>query len=103
MSAILSFIVFILACYGLTQILVFGKIFDIIRPKYYFFHCTMCVGFWVGVLMYFVIGLYDVSFHNNITTWQFWVAAFVMGCISSGTSYALSCIFDDDEMNVNHK
>jgi len=39
-------LVFILACYGLTNILTYGKIFDKIRPKEHFFHCSMCVGFW---------------------------------------------------------
>jgi len=98
-----SLIVFILACYGLTQILVYGKIFDAIRPKYKFFHCTMCVGFWVGILFYILMGIYSIDFSNNIKTLQFWSEAFVMGCISSGTSYALSCIFGDDGINISRK
>lgn len=98
-----TLIIFILACYGLTQILVCGKIFDPIRPKYHFFHCTMCVGFWVGVLMYVVMGLYGVHFSSNIKTLQFCAEAFVMGCISSGTSYAFSSIFGDGGISISHK
>lgn len=79
-------IYFILACYGMTMILVYGSIFNKIRPKAGFlgklFSCTMCTGFWVGVFNSLLI---DMPF--NI---------FIAGCISSGTSYFLSKLVDDD-------
>jgi hypothetical protein len=80
---------FILACYGMTMIAVYGKIFDAVRPQYHFFKCPMCMGFWVGVFNWLLI---DVSFN--------W---FVAGCISSGTSYLLSRVADDDGLTIKVK
>ena len=49
---------FVLASYGLTFILVYGKIFEDIRPEKDYtkkwntlFHCPLCVGFWVGAFL----------------------------------------------------
>ena len=80
---------FILACYGMTMILVYGKIFDSIRPEYHFFHCTMCTGFYVGIFNWFLL---DLPFNF-----------FIAGCISSGTSYLLSRIVDDDGIAIKNK
>ena len=80
---------FILACYGMTMILVYGKIFDAIRPSYHFFKCPLCVGFWVGIFVWLFLPL------------QFnW---FLAGCISAGTSYLLSRIADDDGLTIKVK
>ena len=80
---------FVLACYGMTMILVYGKIFDSIRPKHHFFHCTMCTGFYVGLFNWFLL---DLPFNF-----------FIAGCISSGTSYLLSRIVDDDGIAIKNK
>ena len=55
----LGMIWFILAAYGLTQILVYSKIFENIRPRRdqygligYMANCAMCMGFWVGVFVF---------------------------------------------------
>ena len=80
---------FVLACYGMTMILVYGKIFDSIRPEYHFFHCTMCTGFYVGIFNWFLL---DLPFNF-----------FIAGCISSGTSYLLSRIVDDDGIAIKNK
>lgn len=85
----MNLLTFIFACYGATMIAVYGKIFETIRPKHHFFHCPMCVGFWIGVFNWFFI---DVSFN--------W---FVAGCISSGTSYLLSRMADDDGLTIKVK
>ena len=59
----LGMIWFILASYGLTQILVNSKIFDKVRPSRdqwgligYMSNCTMCMGFWVGMFLFFING-----------------------------------------------
>jgi len=78
---------FILASYGLTQILVYGSIFNSVRPKHHFFHCPMCVGFWAGLLIYCILNTPELS-HG-----------FAYGCLSSGTSYALCQIFGDEGIN----
>ena len=82
---------FILCAYGLTQILAYGSIFRKIRPKHHFFHCPMCIGFWVGV---FLVGINRYTelftFDNNI------VNNMLLGCLSSGTSYILCTLFGDN-------
>ena len=89
---------FILSAFGLTQILVYGSIFNNIRPDKEdlrgwgeVFHCTMCMGFWVGV---FLVGINIYTelfiFDNNIVNYL------LLGCLSSGTSYALCNLFGDN-------
>ena len=81
---------FILCCYGLTQLLVYGTIFDRIRPKGKFWHCSMCMGFWVGVFLYSINGYTDLfSFQYN------WTNPLLLGCLSSGTSYILDMVIGD--------
>ena len=86
----MSLLYFILASYGITSIIVYGRIFDKVRPSHHFFHCPTCVGFWVGVLLMLLnpfteLFMFDVSLIN----------AFVLGCLSSGTSYALCMLVSD--------
>jgi hypothetical protein len=95
----MSLIVFILVAYGLTQILVFGSIFDSIRPTTgklgELFQCSMCVGFWVGVF------LYGISFYTELFTFELNVVnPFLLGWLSSGTSYILSQLFDDEGIKI---
>ena len=90
---------FVLACYGLTQILVYGSIFKKIRPTEGFlgelFHCPMCLGFWIGVFVY------AISFNTELFTFELnWANPLLLGSLSSGTSYALSMLFGDEGINV---
>tara|TARA_R110000851_G_scaffold74030_1_gene163404 strand:- start:261 stop:557 length:297 start_codon:yes stop_codon:yes gene_type:complete len=90
---------FILAAWGLTQILVYGSIFDKIRPTKGFFgtlfHCPMCLGFWAGVF------LYGISFYTELFTFDLcWANPIILGSLSSGVSYALSITFGDEGINV---
>ncbi len=94
----LELLYFSLCAYGMTQILVYGAIFNKIRPeKEWFhgtgklFHCPMCMGWWVGVFLWGINGFtelftYDHTFAN----------LFVLGCVSSATSYILCAIFGDE-------
>lgn len=93
----MNLLVFILACYGLTQILAFAKIFDRIRPKHYYFRCTMCMGFPVGILMFCAFWISNIMLFKD-----FLLGAFIYGCISSGASYALSGMFTDEGVNIKH-
>ena len=87
---------FILCAFGLTTILVYGSIFNFIRPKHHFFHCPMCMGFWVGVFLWSINGFTELfSFDYNL------INAFLLGCLSSGTSYTLNMIFGDN--GVKHE
>jgi len=86
---------FILVCYGLTQVLVYGTIFQNIRPKHHFFHCPMCMGFWSGVIVY------GLSFYTELFTFELNLATpFLLGCLSSGASYALCMLIGDEGINV---
>ena len=88
-----NLILFILICFGLTNILVYSKILDFIRPKYYFFNCPMCIGFWVGSLVY----LCQNSIAGNF------VDGFLMSSLSSGTSYILCNLFGDEGIKIEFK
>jgi hypothetical protein len=88
---------FILVAFGMTQLLVYASIFNKIRPSKEWlggfgdlFHCPMCMGFWVGV---FLCGIND--FTELFTFEHAVVNYFILGCLSSGTSYVLNMIVGD--------
>ena len=90
---------FILACYGMTMILVYSKIFECVREKIhsykkemlsYMIKCCMCMGFWVGAINAICFFKLDIN----------WLMA---GCISAGTSYFISRIVDDDGILIKFK
>jgi len=89
---------FILACYGLTNILVYGSILSCVRPKEglwgELFKCPMCMGFHVGWLVALLIKLSNItSIDPNI------VDVFLLACLSSGSSYVLCSLFTDFGIN----
>ena len=88
-----------LTAYGLTQILVYGKIFDSIRPTEgklgELFHCPMCIGWWAGVLLFGINGC------TELFTFEYSIAnLFILGWLSSGTSYILNILFCDDGIQL---
>ncbi len=90
----MGLIYFILCAYGLTQIVVYGSIFDSIRPTEgklgKLFRCHMCSGFWVGVFLFGINGLTELfSFEYNF------INALLLGWLSSGTSYIIGMVFGD--------
>ena len=97
----MTFIWFCLISYGLTQILVYGKIFDPIRPKSgklgQLLKCPMCTGFWVGLFLWFVKDYTQLfTFDNSFIT------AFLLGCASSASAFLGSMLMSDDGINLNH-
>ena len=99
----LGMIWFILCCYGLTQILVYSKIFEKVRPNRdqygligYMANCTMCMGFWVGMLLFFI------NAWTELFTFKYSIAnMFLLGWVGSGTSYFLSMLLNDDGLKIN--
>ena len=85
---------FILCAYGLTQILVYGKIFDELRPTEgrlgQLFKCPMCMGFHVGWFL-MLLSPFTELFSFDVTVANF----FLLGWLSSGTSYALCMLISD--------
>jgi len=103
MELTLELIYFILAAHGLTQIIVYGSIFDAIRPDASWlkgfgqlFNCSMCMGFWVGVFL-FGINKFTELFNFEYT----WANLLILGCLSSGTSYMLNVLFAEKEDPFN--
>jgi len=97
----MDLVYFILSSFGLTQILVYGKIFDFARPKKgklgELFHCPMCMGFWVGAFLFGINDLTELfTFGYNI------INLLLLGCLSSGTSYILSVIISDNGVKHEH-
>ncbi len=98
----MQLVYFSLVCAGLTQILVYGKIFDKIRPTQGWFgellSCTMCTGFWSGVF------LWSLNHYTELFTFDYSpVTGLFLGCLGSLVSYVLSTIFDDDGIKIDYK
>ena len=96
---------FILAAYGMTFIIIHGHIFNKIRPPCKsmggfgrLFHCHLCLGFWVGVFLCGINrGTQLFTFEPTI------INCFILGCVSSGTSYILNTLFCDDGIQIGVK
>jgi len=98
----LDLLYFVLCSYGMTFIIVYGSIFNKIRPKKdsgflgKLLNCPLCTGFWTGVF------LFGVSPYTELFTFeQRWVNAFLLGCLSAGTTYLLSSIVKDDGIQLS--
>ena len=93
---------FILCAYGLTQILVYGKVFDGLRPVKgrlgQLFKCPMCMGFHVGWFL-MLLSPFTELFSYDVTVANF----FILGWLSSGTSYVMNMIFGDNGVKHEHK
>ncbi len=98
----MDLLAFILAAYGLTQILVYGKILDRVRPTTghlgELFKCPMCIGFHVGWFL-MLLSPFTELFNFDVTFANF----FILGWLSSGTSYVLNMIFGDNGVKHEHK
>ena len=93
----MNVILFVLAAWGMTQIIVYGEIFDRIRPKHKFFHCPMCIGFHVGWFLFIFFcasGMFDQNTHLP-------AEMFVYACISSATSSMLVSVFTDNGISID--
>ena len=95
-------IIFILIAYGLTQGIVYGSIFNGIRPTKgklgELFHCPMCMGFHVGWFL-MLLSPFTELFSFDVTITNF----FLLGWLSSGTSYVLNALFGDEGFQLVNK
>ena len=96
---------FILTAYGMTFIIVYGKIFEDIRPKKDYskkwntlWNCPLCVGFHAGWLL-MLLSPYTELFSYEPSL----VNGFVLGCLSSGTSYLISVLVDDFGLKLSSR
>ena len=96
----MNLVIFLLSCFGATQILIYGKIFDGLRPTQgvlgELFHCSMCLGFHVG---------YTIAFLTNFSGLIEWklstVDYLLLSFLSSGTTYALDKLIDDEGLRIS--
>lgn len=95
----MELLTFILIAYGLTQILVYSELpwLKRMRPSKEaargygkVFHCPMCMGFHVGWFL-MLLSPFTELFNFDVTVTNF----FLLGWLSSGTSYVLNMIFGD--------
>tara|TARA_R100001509_G_C4846635_1_gene208513 strand:- start:410 stop:718 length:309 start_codon:yes stop_codon:yes gene_type:complete len=98
----MQLLIFVLASYGLTLILLYGSIFNSVRPTKgkvgELFKCPLCMGFWTGAFILFIsqwseLFTYEVNLANLL----------IMGWLSSGTSYFLDMIVDDHGFKVTRR
>jgi|TARA_R110000787_G_scaffold58930_2_gene133744 hypothetical protein len=105
----MELLTFILCAYGLTQILVYGDLplLKSLRPskealKGYgkVFHCPMCMGFHVGWFL-MLLSPFTELFNFDVSVINY----FLLGSLSSGTSYILNMVFGDDgiQLKKNYK
>tara|TARA_Y100000310_G_scaffold201492_1_gene201595 strand:+ start:630 stop:953 length:324 start_codon:yes stop_codon:yes gene_type:complete len=98
----MELLTFILCAYGLTQILVYGKIFERFRPKRgtigQLSRCSMCVGFHVGWFL-MLLSPFTELFNFDVTVTNF----FLLGWLASGTSYVLNMVFGDSGLQITQK
>ncbi len=98
----MELIYFVLASFGLTQILAYGTILDSIRPTKgklgELFKCSMCLGFHSGWVMFLLFWNSGVFLFPNII-----IGAAVMSFISSGTSYVLDKVVSDNGVEISIK
>lgn len=86
-----NFLIFVLATAGLTKILTQGSVFDKIRPKNKFFRCPMCVGFYIGLILFtafWVCGIHLISIAP--------LGAVLFPFIGSISSFILCTLVDDN-------
>ena len=97
----MSLVYFCLAAAGMTQILVYGTIFNKIRPTKgwlgQLFSCSMCTGFWVGLF------LWSVNAFTTLFTFDYsLVTGLFLGCVSSLVSYVVDAVFDDHGIKLDY-
>ena len=71
---------------------------DSIRGYGKVFHCPMCMGFHVGWFL-MLLSPFTELFNFDVTVTNF----FLLGWLSSGTSYIFNMVFGDDGIQIRRK
>lgn len=110
---IINFVIWIIICYGLMNIIVFSELFEPLRNyidrlgcKWKFFNfihelitCPMCISVWIGFL--FGVALYSPShIFLNVNTYYSW---FLDGLLASGGVWIINSIVEFLEENRINK
>jgi hypothetical protein len=101
----MDLIYFVLCAYGATQLILYGSLFDKIRPRKdslrgfgKLFHCALCTGFHIGWILLLIgqdssMWNYEISLSNLL----------LFSCLSAGTTYILNRLVNDDGIAVSLK
>jgi hypothetical protein len=98
----------VLAAYGMTNILVWGSIFEkfrewIVKHSKFFgdlITCTLCTSTWVGFFMSLVLGGLTITFIH--THWL--IGLFFDGMFTAGSVWAVNAIIEFfEESRLNNK
>ena len=99
----MDLVYFILCAYGMAQIILYGSIFNKIRPSKEWlngfgklFHCALCLGFHVGWFL-LLLSPYTELWDYKVTL----VNLFLFGCLSSGSTYILNRVFNDYGVSIH--
>lgn len=94
----MDLVIYVLICWGLTNVITKGKIFEPIRnfffdtPKLHFlsdlFNCPMCLGFWIGIGLSLLLYSPTAHYLSIIPI----ISAVADGFISSGTCWIIYCL-----------
>ena len=100
----MELLTFILCAYGMTQIIVYSDmpLLKKLRPAKHslkgygkVFHCPMCMGFHVGWFL-MLLSPFTELFNFDVSI----VNYFLLGSLSSGTSYIFNMVFGDDGIQI---
>ncbi len=101
----MNLLAFILTAYGMTFIVVYGKIFEDIRPKKDYtkkwntlWHCPLCMGFWCSMFLFWINPFTELfTFELSIGN------AFCLSCLGAGTTYLISVLVDDFGLRLSSR
>ena len=99
----MSVILFFLASYGVSNIIIYGSIFESFRnflikynPSFFgaLVTCFICLPFWVGVVMSSILSYYgyNISPFGIIGIKEWYLKLFLDGVITSGTVWLIHTI-----------
>lgn len=103
----MNFFIFLLACVGMTNVLVHGKILDVIKifgkslrgwlttPKFLaeMLGCYECAGFWVGIIL--------GSIYSNSFSWDILFYGFASSLVSQFYSEIIYLIRSKTDFELN--
>lgn len=100
MTTLVELLTYMIASAGITNIVVYGSIFDRVRPKKRLlgklFHCPMCLGTWVGFALCAFAGWTEM-FNIEPTLMNYALC----GAISSFSAYAFAMVVDDEGLRLS--
>ena len=88
--------IFCLTTIGLCQIIMYGKIFDAIRPKWQMLKCALCTGFWIGATVFAMMSYAGFKLCDD-----FIVGLFLFGWLSSAINYAYDAVIGDFGLKID--